>query len=168
MLVVPFMSKVQCRELIELADMHGGWESLAYDKFPAQEIRVNKISADWSEAFNAYWDGALKKLLEAHWQPLLMYGLRDAFVMKYTMDTQRGLALHTDASLVTGSVKLNDDYEGAELVFPRQGFSNKDIPVGHMILFPGQVTHGHRCEELKSGAKYSLTFWTKRFNQDAI
>lgn len=168
MLVVPFMSKAQCRELIEIADAHGGWQSLAYDKFPAQEIRVNKLSADWAEAFNAYWDGPLKSILEAYWQPLLMYGLRDAFVMRYSMDTQRNLALHTDASLVTGSVKLNDDYEGAELVFPRQGFSNKDIPVGHMVIFPGQVTHGHRCEELKGGVKYSLTFWTKRFSQDMI
>ena len=39
-------------------------------------------------------------------------GLRDAFVMRYSMDTQTSLGFHTDASLVTGSVKLNGDYEG--------------------------------------------------------
>ena len=97
-----------------------------------------------------------------------MYGMRDGFVMRYAMNTQRKLNLHTDASLVTGSVKLNDNYEGAELVFPRQGISNKDIPIGKCILFPGTVTHGHECTELKSGVKYSLTMWSCRYPGDMI
>ena len=84
------------------------------------------------------------------------------------MDTQTQLNLHCDASLVTGSVKLNDDYKGAELVFPRQKFSNKDVPVGKCILFPGQLTHGHECQELVSGVKYSLTIWTSRYSGDLV
>lgn len=97
-----------------------------------------------------------------------MYGLRDAFVMRYALDTQVSLNLHHDASLVTGSIKLNDDYEGADLIYPRQGISNKDIPVGKMILFPGQVTHGHECLPLKQGVKYSLTIWSCRYIGDTI
>ena len=92
-----------------------------------------------------------------------MYGLRDAFTMRYSVDTQKDLPLHTDASLVTGSIKLNDDYEGADLVYPRQNFSNKDIPVGKCILFPGMVTHGHACQTLTKGVKYSFTIWTNRY-----
>ena len=88
--------------------------------------------------------------------------------MKYSEDTQKTLGFHTDASLVTGSVKLNDDYEGATLVFPRQNFNNHDIPVGKMILFPGPLTHGHYVEPLKSGTKYSATFWTARFEGDYL
>jgi len=97
-----------------------------------------------------------------------MYGLREAFVMRYALDTQVSLANHCDASMVTGSVKLNDDYEGADLVFHRQNVSNKDVPVGRVILFPGQVTHGHECMELKSGVKYSLTMWTQRYKGDLL
>jgi predicted 2-oxoglutarate/Fe(II)-dependent dioxygenase YbiX len=88
--------------------------------------------------------------------------------MRYSMDTQRTLGHHTDASLVTGSVKLNDDYEGATLIFPRQNVTNRDIPVGKMILFPGQVTHGHYVDPLTSGTKYSATFWTARYNGDYL
>ena len=76
-----------------------------------------------------------------------MYGLRDAFIIKYEMDKQRSLRLHNDASLVTGSVKFNDDYEGGLLEFPRQGISNKAVPVGKCLLFPGQVTHAHTSTE---------------------
>jgi GR25 family glycosyltransferase involved in LPS biosynthesis len=164
MLVVDFMTQSQCEDLINIADKHGGWDSLTYDKFPAQEIRMKELGL-WEE-LERHWQKNLYPIIERYWNPIEMYGLRDAFVMRYAMDTQTSLAYHHDASLVTGSVKLNDDYEGAELVYHRQGISNKDIPVGRAILFPGMVTHGHECMELKSGVKYSLTMWSKRFDSD--
>jgi len=77
------------------------------------------------------------------------------------------LGLHTDASLFTGSVKLNDDYAGAELVFSRQEFTNKDVKVGQCILFPSMVTHGHKVLPLRGGKKYSLTMWTCRYEGDS-
>ena len=43
------------------------------------------------------------------------------------------LALHHDASLVTGSIKLNEAYEGGSLNFPRQGVTNDNTPIGHCI-----------------------------------
>ena len=88
--------------------------------------------------------------------------------MKYSSDTQLKLGLHTDSSQITGSVKLNDDYTGAVLHWPRQGVSNKDIPVGKMIVFPGMVTHGHYVDPLTSGTKYSATFWTARYKNEYL
>jgi hypothetical protein len=115
-----------------------------------------------------HWQKVLFPVIERHWYPMEMYALRDAFVMRYSLDTQTSLRLHTDASLVTGSVKLNDDYLGADLYFPRQKVSNRDIPIGKCILFPGQVTHGHTCTELTHGVKYSLTMWTSRYRGDLV
>lgn len=166
MLVTDFMTQEQCERLIEIADKHGGWGSLAYDKFPAQEIRMRALGL-WEELETA-WNNNIVPVVEKYWKPLQMYGLRDGFVMRYALDTQVKLALHHDASLVTGSVKLNEDYEGAELIYPRQGVSNKDIPVGKIILFPGQVTHGHECLPLTAGVKYSLTIWSCRYVNDNI
>lgn len=97
-----------------------------------------------------------------------MYGLRDAFVLKYDTSSQTKLALHHDASYVTGSVKLNDDYVGGELVFPRQDVSNINIPAGKLLLFPGAVTHPHECVDLISGTKYSLTIWSSRYPGDIL
>ena len=166
MLLVDFMTQDQCEDLIAIADKHGGWGSLSYDKFPAQEIRLSELKC--LDQLQKVWDESIVPIVENYWQPLQMYGLRDAFVMRYALDTQTTLNLHHDASLVTGSVKLNDDYLGAELVYPRQGITNKDIPVGKMILFPGQVTHGHECLPLTQGVKYSLTIWTCRYVNDTI
>lgn len=166
MLVVDFMTQSQCEDLIDIADRHGGWGSLSYDKFPAQEIRFKQLGL-WEE-LEKHWEKHIYPIVEEYWHPMEMYGLRDAFVMRYAMDTQVSLAYHNDASLVTGSVKLNDDYEGAELVYHRQGVSNKDVAVGRCILFPGMVTHGHECLPLQSGVKYSLTMWTGRYPGDVV
>ena len=166
MLVVSFLESDQCQLLIEMAEKHGGWTPMPGDKFPAQEIRLWDISEELFKKLESHWNAYIKPICEDYWSPMMHHSIRDAFVMKYTMDTQRSLPLHQDASLVTASIKLNEDYEGADLVFPRQGKTNKDVPVGEAILFPGQVTHGHKCEELKSGVKYSLTIWTSRHTGD--
>ena len=163
-LVTPLLTESECKELIRKSDSLGSWSSMEGDKFPAQEIRLKQLGL-WQD-YQKLWEDKLAKICELHWQPLQYMGLRDAFTMRYAMDTQTSLGLHTDASLVTGSVKLNDDYEGATLYFPRQEFTNLDVPVGSCILFPAQVTHGHYVDELQSGVKYSLTMWTSRYEGD--
>jgi hypothetical protein len=166
LLVVNFMTQSQCEDLIAMGDANGSWEPHPDDKFPAQEIRLKELGL-WEEC-EKHWEKYIYPIVEKHWHPIQMYGLREAFIMKYTLDTQTSLANHHDASLVTGSVKLNEDYEGADLYFPRQNFSNKNVPVGRAILFPGQVTHGHQCNELTAGTKYSLTMWTQRYKGDLL
>ena len=163
-LVVPFLSEAQCENIIAKSEAVGGWGQMAGDKFPAQEIRADKLGL-WAE-LEAAWKDHLGKIAESKWTPMEHIGLRDAFAMRYAMDTQTSLGFHTDASLVTGSVKLNEDYEGAELIFPHQDFSNINVPLGHCILFPSAVTHGHKVNPLKSGVKYSLTMWTSRYQGD--
>ncbi len=159
-----FLTEVQCDYLIQKSDAHGKWGSMEGDKFPAQEIRLKQLGL-WHE-YERLWHEKLGKIAEQYWVPMRHIGLRDAFTMRYAMDTQTSLGHHTDASLVTGSVKLNEDYEGAELIFPRQNFSNINVPRGRCILFPSEVTHGHHVTELKSGVKYSLTMWTSRYEGD--
>ena len=172
MLLVDMMTQEQCERMIQIADSHGGWDSLDYDKFPAKEIRLSQIDKDTAnnlhEELTLHWNQHIVPIIEQYWKPTQMYGIRDAFIMRYSMDTQVNLALHNDASLVTGSVKLNDDYLGANLIYPRQGVSNRDIPVGKMILFPGALTHGHECLPLTAGVKYSYTIWTQRYIGDTI
>jgi len=163
-LVTDFLSENQCKYLIDKSESRGSWGSMDGDKFPAQEIRLKDLGL-WHE-YERLWHEKLGKISESFWTPMKHHGLRDAFTMKYSMDTQKDLALHTDASLVTGSVKLNDDFEGAELIFPRQNYSNINVPRGKCILFPSEVTHGHHVPELLSGVKYSLTMWTSRYDGD--
>ena len=85
---------------------------------------------------------------------------------EYKIGKQTSLRLHHDMSLVTGSMKLNNDYTGGVLNFPRQGVNNLETSVGSVIIWPGQVTHGHECTEVTSGTKYGLTLWTSRMDGD--
>jgi procollagen-lysine,2-oxoglutarate 5-dioxygenase len=43
MLEVSFLSDYGCKALIDIAENHGDWEPLPYDKFPAQEMRLSEL-----------------------------------------------------------------------------------------------------------------------------
>ena len=162
-LLIDFMSRDMCEKMISLAE-DKTFRIMQGDKVPAQELRLKEI--DLWETLKAHWNSVVYQHVWDYWNPCHLYGLRDAFIIKYEMDKQRELRLHNDASLVTGSIKLNDDYEGGLLEFPRQKFNNSEVPVGKCLLFPGQVTHGHTSTKLMSGTKYSLTIWSSRFEND--
>ena len=166
MLVIDLLSSEQCAELIAMAEAHGGWQSMDGDDYPAQEIRLAEL--DLLGDIELLFRDHLTPIIEQHWRPARMHGVRDAFVTKYTLDTQTSLSLHTDASLVTASVKLNADYTGGVLNFPRQGCSNTEIAVGDCLLFPGQLTHGHESTPITAGTKYSLTIWSRRYAGDKV
>ena len=162
-LLIDFMTEDMCENMISLSEKKT-FESLSYDKVKGQELRLKEIEL-WDE-LEKHWMKSIYDIVYEYWNPCHIYGLRDAFIIKYEMNKQRELRLHNDASLITGSVKLNDDYTGGELYFPRQKLSNKDIPIGKCLLFPGQVTHAHTSQEITSGTKYSLTIWSSRYDKD--
>lgn len=161
-----FFTLETCKELINIAEADGRWQALKYDTFPAQEIRIRDLSVNLFNALEEHLMKVVSPQIEKYWRPLLMYGLRDAFIIKYTPETQSSLSCHHDASLVSGIIKLNSEYEGGDTYFYRQVYSNKDIPVGDIILWPGQVTHGHEGRRVTSGVKYNLVIWTSRYEGD--
>ena len=64
--------------------------------------------------------------LQQVWPYIDYHGLRDVFVIRYALGEQESLRIHHDVAQVSASVKLDDDYDGAELRFPRQGVDNAD------------------------------------------
>lgn len=156
-----------CNALIEACEKDGGWQSLPNDKFPGQEIRLNALKDQrWIEEFRNFYSETLGPIAEEHWLCLKTYGLRDVFVIKYSGESQTSLPLHHDMSLVSFACKLNNDYEGGELNFPRQGVSNKEVQAGDMVMWPGAVTHPHESLTMKSGIKYGLVVWSSRDSTD--
>ncbi len=53
---------------------------------------------------------------------------------------------------------LNDDFEGGETFFDRQGIKVKPKK-GSAIVFPSYYTHPHQSMIVRSGRKYSWTSW---------
>ena len=168
LLLYNFLSEDYCTELIEEAEKFNEWEQLPNDKFPGKEVRLNKLQTKFFEIYEKAYKEKMVPTIEKYWHPLLTYGIRDLFAIKYSLGTQTKLNLHHDMSLVSGSMKLNNDYTGGVLRFPRQGVDNSQTPVGSIIIWPGQVTHGHECTEITSGVKYGLTLWTSRLEGDVF
>ena len=52
----------------------------------------------------------------------------------------------------------NDDYEGGNLVFPRQGVTIEP-ETGLMVMFPSGFTHPHEVEPVASGTRYTIVSW---------
>lgn len=55
-------------------------------------------------------------------------------------------------------IYLNDDYEGGETRFLRQGIQLKP-PAGSVCLFPPFYTHPHSGQPVLSGTKYIVVAW---------
>lgn len=156
---LPFWTPELCGAVIEAAEAVGGFAAQPGDPVPGFEISLAAISEDLFEDVENDLGERIWPQLQEVW-PLIDYcGLRDAFVIKYSMDSQTSLRIHHDVAQVSGSVKLNDGYEGAQLDFPRQTFDNSSVPVGALVAWPSLVTHPHQTLPLISGVKYGLTIW---------
>ena len=159
LLVVPFWTAEFCTALIRAAELAGGFAAADDDPVPGQEISLAVISPRLFEAVEVDIGRRLWPMLRQWWPCVDYHGLRDAFVIKYAPGAQESLRLHHDVAQVSASVKLNDDYRGAELRFPRQGVDNSGLAVGELLAWPSLVTHPHETAALVDGVKYAVTIW---------
>jgi 2OG-Fe(II) oxygenase superfamily len=148
-----------CKALIRAAEACGGFDSHPSDPVPGRELSIGQISPRLFDMMQNDLGSRIWPKLQAHWGLIDYHGLNDAFIIKYERGAQEELRLHHDVAQVSGSIKLNDEYTGAELEFPRQGYSNASLPIGSLLAWPSLVTHPHRSAPITSGTKYSLTLW---------
>jgi len=163
--MLDFIGPKDCLKLIEQAENYGVWESLYGDNVPGKEIRIEKFNPIMFSLLKKYFERHVTNFVKEVWFPTPKAELRDVFIIKFEPGGQDSLPCHNDASLVSGIVKLNNEYEGGETYWYRQHFSNIHQPVGSLILWPGQLTHGHEGKQITKGTKYNLVFWTKRFGE---
>jgi len=82
---------------------------------------------------------------------------KDIFIQVYNeLNTfELNSNIHCDFSGITFVACLNDNYEGGNLVFPKQEVSIK-LKKGDLVLFPGSYTHPHGVTELTGGERTVL------------
>jgi len=148
-----------CTALIRAAEAAGGFSAQPGDPVPGHEISLALISPRLFEAVQDDMGLRIWPQLQQHWPLIDYHGINDAFIIKYEKGGQEELRQHHDVAQVSASVKLNDTYDGALLEFPRQNFTNAQLPVGSLLAWPSLVTHPHGSTPITSGIKYSLTIW---------
>ena len=159
MVVVPCWTPDFCRLMIKAAEASGCFSANEFDPVPAQEVSLATISPVLFERIQNDFGLRIWPQLKSVWPLIDYHGINDAFIIKYEVGKQEELRVHHDVAQVSASIKLNDDYEGAVLEFPRQNKSNESVPVGSMLAWPSLVTHPHASTPIRSGVKYSMTIW---------
>jgi hypothetical protein len=92
---------------------------------------------------------------------------RDVFLLHYNpVNLNSGKkTTHWDFTGLTAVGCLNDDYEGGEIVFPRQNISYR-INRGDIIMFPGGLTHPHYVEPVTKGLRDVIVGQSMTLPQD--
>jgi hypothetical protein len=167
-IITPFWTDEYCKYLVEFAQINAdrfskdieyldvseknlGWYDLKLD-FIDQEFfypYINHVSRDISPILKKVYTSAIGDIK----------GWFFPYIIKYTERSQR-TDIHHDASMITLNIKLNNDYSGCELFFPRQKFNNSCVPIGHAVIWPSTVTHPHGASELVDGEKFSFVSWS--------
>jgi len=169
-IITPFYTAQFCDELVKMAKFYTKKFSrdITYGKDHTDEVTDNSpwdtlffshISQILFEDFCAHYKKYICPALEKHFHPENIRGWFSPMIIKYSRKGQK-VDLHNDTSLFTLNVKLNTDYEGCDVEFPRQEWTNKDLPKGWCMIWPSKVTHPHKAHPLISGAKYTLSSWT--------
>ena len=159
LLVTPFWTPGFCSTVIRAAEAIGAFEPQPDDPVPGHEVSLAVLSPRLFEMVQQDIGMRIWPRLRTLWPYIDYHGLRNVFVIRYALGEQEHLRIHHDVAQVSGSVKLNDDYDGAELSFPRQGFDNSGCGIGELLAWPSLVTHPHQTEQLRRGVKYALTIW---------
>ena len=160
-------TKEWCKALIDACEAENNWHQLPNDIVPGQEIRLNSMrNKSFREDFHAEYRNVIAPALEKYWPRLKAPRIRDLFVIKYQAGRQVSLPLHHDMSMISAAIKLNDEYTGGSLNFPRQNINNDSLNVGDGVFWPAQVSHPHESLPLESGVKYSLVLWTTRTDEE--
>jgi len=176
-IVTPFWTEDFCQTMIDLAEINaekfrkevsfigGGQSGIGW-----HDVLLNEISNELVEEYVSQYQRLICPLIEEVYEcgdPIT--GWFNPYIIKYDRIGQNN-NLHNDVSLITLNIKLNNDYEGCELIFPRQNFNSKDVPVGHAMIWPSTVTHPHVTSDLVNGRKFSFVSWTwpPSWNKDGI
>ncbi|MCU1360364.1 MAG: hypothetical protein JWN99_1653 [Ilumatobacteraceae bacterium] len=157
--VTPFWTPEMCSAVIRAAEAVGAFEQQPDDPVPGHEVSLAVISPRLFETVQDDVGLRIWPRLRTVWPYVDYHGMRDVFVIRYALAEQESLRIHHDVAQLSGSVKLNDGYVGGQLEFPRQDFTNADLAVGELLVWPSLVTHPHRTGQLQRGVKYALTLW---------
>ena len=160
----PLFTKQFCDELIRLCEENNSWSSgrsdvidtrlNTYENIPTRDIHLHQMKLDalWEDILFRYIAPVASKMYHQY----TTKGVNIAFVAKYSMDGQRELKPHHDASTYTVNICLNDDFEGGGCHFIRQNYFLEHRQVGYVSMHPGRLTHYHEGRQLTAGTRYIL------------
>jgi hypothetical protein len=167
-IITPFWTEQFCNNLVQISNQFSDkfskdidWSRNSSYSIGWDDLALDKISPILFQEFVAQYKQYIIPLIGRvfTYASADIHGWFVPHILRYNQIGQHA-DLHNDTSSITLNIKLNNDYEGCDLKFPRQQFSSANIPIGYAMIWPSTVTHPHYSEPLISGTKLSLTAWT--------
>ncbi|MFQ5757212.1 MAG: hypothetical protein ACE5H7_14130 [Acidiferrobacterales bacterium] len=158
---VPLVSEEYCRYLISKAEQMNVWDAV-HDEWErrttgqkGKEVGVGTL--DEAERFVEPFEHHLMPAVKAYYK-LDVTKILEPFIIRYTIGGITAMKRHKDRrGLVSGVIRLNDEFEGCRFRFPDLEFDAGVVPVGHILMFPKY--YDHEVTELTAGKRYSLAIW---------
>lgn len=160
----PLFTSTFCKELIRLCEENNCWSNGRsdvidsrlnnYENVPTRDIHLHQLNLDalWKDIVFKYIAPVASKMYHSY----KTKGINISFVVKYSMDGQRELKPHHDASTYTVNICLNDEFEGGGCHFIRQDCLLEHRQVGYVSIHPGRLTHYHEGRQITAGTRYIL------------
>jgi len=140
---------------------NGGWNKSRHKYFPTTDLPLEKIKNVFSfilHSFNNITNNIKKcYCLDDN----VLFEIDDLFIIKYDVEQQTGLDLHSDQSDITVSVLLNDgsDFEGGGTYFLDELVVK--LEQGDMLIHSGNVKHAGLS--ISNGRRYLFTAFIKLY-----
>ena len=152
-----------CKYLIDECEKYGKWSNgenkdnrlnSGYENVPTRDIHLKQIGLGdvWKEFVTKY----ISRVASKTFNNINTRGYNIAFVVKYTMDTQKDLKPHHDSSIHSTVTCLNNEFTGGGTHFIRQKYIHNPKTLGMTSIHPGRCTHYHEGLPIKSGKRYLL------------
>nr|VFK65262.1 MAG: Predicted 2-oxoglutarate- and Fe(II)-dependent dioxygenase YbiX [Candidatus Kentron sp. UNK]VFK71396.1 MAG: Predicted 2-oxoglutarate- and Fe(II)-dependent dioxygenase YbiX [Candidatus Kentron sp. UNK] len=169
------LSREVCADMVDSVEARGGWvpaRTGLYEDGELVDIDVYGTNAgvdatEWQDKGPVILPD-LYRLIEAeaasNWA-LNLTGFSRKAISRYSVGL--GLAEHADTGvfntnrLLTSVSYLNDEYDGGEIVFPRQSITIRPN-AGDMLLFFSEYLHG--VNPIKEGKRYALILFGENEN----
>lgn len=154
-----------CKEMIELVNSYDLWSDgknndarlqSGYEPVPTVDVHLNQVD------YRDVWDKMLKMVIAPICEKFFVgyhtKGTNICFVVKYSMDGQKHLRPHHDASAYTINIALNEqsEYTDGGTHFLVTDYKKVGAPIGTMLIHPGRCTHYHEGLPITSGTRYIL------------
>lgn len=152
-----FYNEICCNWIISEAEnfaSKNGWTTTRHINYPTTDIPVEKIPKIFTFILESTKN--LCNEIEKYYNLStdIRFNIIDLFIVKYDINKQNYLDIHTDGSFFTFNIALNDskDYEGGGTYF-EDGLITK-LEKGDVLIHSGKIKHGGI--EITKGVRYLL------------
>ena len=145
------------------ATNNGGWLTTRHDNYPTTDLPIDKIPTIFSfilTTFAKNIDIIKKSYCITN---STIFNIEDIFIIKYDINSQNELELHSDQSSITINMLLSNtsDFEGGGTYF-EDGITTY-LEQGDMIIHNGHVKHSGL--KITNGKRYVLVAFIKLYDQ---